>query len=1737
MLNAFFRVMLALVQAVQPSYALQMKFGCDGTGRFVWIKAVFLLCLSLLSTEAQVKFIRLRNEIIATSPTPQPAYSVRGINSEPAVSGLFLVQFTGPFEPTWGERLNDLHVELLRSIPEDAFVARLDGVRLSQIKALPFVHWVGEYRLEYKIQSKLRGELSPSKLGGFSQVNVLLTPGVSAVELTLARRSFQSVERTSETRFGLVLQGRVDATNLTALAQASSVLWIEAVSNPRLLDEVSTKIAGGGTMGGSTNNHATITQQSGFNGAGVTVAVADSGLNHGTSLDMHPDLKNRVDGFFFYGTLTDGSDVHSHGTHIAGVIAGDGATGEVDELGALYGLGIAPKAHLVAQRIFDGAGNYEAPPSFAKLTQDALRAGALIACNSWGDDTQGRYDINAMEFDALVRDADPDTLGDQPYILVFSAGNAGPGRQTITTPAVAKNVIAAGASQNSRRNFTVYTDGLDAMADFSSRGPCEDGRIKPDLVAPGTWIASLHSAAAGDQNAWLPISANYQYLGGTSQSAAQVSGAAAVFVQYYRQTHTNATPSPALVKAALINSAVDMDSSSGTGSAPNNQEGWGRLDLTGLMTSRRSTDYLNQTVLLKSGQTYEKRVTVASSTQPLKITLAYTDVPGLPASIPALVNDLDLEVTAPDGRVYRGNRFQEGDSFPNSRDSDKINNVEAVHLRQPAPGEYLVRVRAANILEDARRDTVALDQDFALVVSGDLPEPNAGVLIFDRGAYSAPGLIQLKLIDGNRAGQPSASVRITSTTETNGELVTLRPVGLSNVFTGVVATATGPALTDGRLQIKHGDKIEVISAGTAPGKVRSATAVADLQPPILVGVGTTNRFSKTIIFWKTDAPANSIVRYGTDRNLALSVTNALLTETHEIGLDGLQAGKSYYFMVLAADEAGNLSTNDNRGALYSFVARSAATVLLVDAYKADNFSNPIPLSSYTDALDQTGVSYEVWSVSKSGSPTAADLRPFRVVMWRVSDSIFDDTTLTLSQQSAIRDYLNEGGAFFMSSMEILSRLGNVPFRSDVLQVQRFESNPSQMGPCDQCDQDAGVPSIRGAVSDPLTSGLAIDLDYSSYPAIKELRVGPDFGDTFTPTTNAVPILLNPNNGKAVALRYPRTGNDSAGRVVFLSFPLDAVPVSGPAPNNRANLLRNILSFLAPGVNGLGTIAIDQMTYTIPGRVVIEVADSDLTGRGDVIVQAFSDTLTNGQPVKLSEMAWPGLFRGSITLVPANNASVAGQLRVNGGDSIWVEYLDESAKGIVRAVARIDTVGPKITNVVAIPEYEEVVVKWDTSKPTDGLVQFGESTFLGRTSYRADLAAHQELRLVGLQPNRLYYFQIVSRDAAGNATVDDNRGRLYSVRTLKPLAAPWTDNLENSGTNWTISTGGTSQAAWQLGRPANGKETAARSATNAWGSNLYGIPIRSADTRLISPAIELTGGAQATLRFWHSYDFTEKSDLDVYEFGRVHISINNGASWILLTECSGTSAGWQESKINLTPYIGKVVRLSWQYGLFSLAQTFRPAWLIDEISLTVASPSQGMIQVTNNLYQAHFSLTGPVTATGQGLDSILTNAPPGQYVVTFSDVPNYQTPPPQTNILAANAILVFRGNYTFPDRNNNGISDLWELHFFGEIAAGRTKATDTDKDGLPDLSEFICGTDPTNSKSKIQITRITPLPDGTVRLSWSSVPSRGYRVLASTDAALWIPVSEWRQATTMETTEIVPGLSNGRPYFFRLEVQP
>jgi hypothetical protein len=1689
------------------------------------------LLLALSPAGAQVRPIRLRNGVIPAQASQPATNQAKSALPQTPASGLFLVQFSNPPGREARAQLAAMGVDLLHYIPEDAFIARLRGVSLDQLRAAPSVEWVGEYRPEHKVHPRLaaavRAALQTNQLVA---VNALIAPQATPSAIAEVRSLFSTIVHESQLRQGTILRGALAPARLDALAQSSCVLWIENAPRRKLVDELAAKLVGGDD--GRTGT-PTVTQQLGFGGTGVTVCVADTGLDTGDTNTMHPDLRGRVTGFQYYGSsLTDGSDGYGHGTHCAGIVAGNAGTGETDpDTGAFYGLGVASQANLFIERIFDADANEVDPfPSDATLTQDAVRNGAVIGSNSWGNDVQGEYDTDAWQFDQLVRDADPSTPGDQPYILEFSSGNAGPDSQTVGSPATGKNVIATGASENVpgtlAETYGLYADGADTMADFSSRGPCEDGRIKPDLVAPGTWIASAASSAAPDEAsiAWTTIDDYYVYMGGTSMSGPHAAGAAAVFVQFYKSTHTNAMPSPALVKAALINSANELDElNGGPGPIPNNDEGWGRITLTNIIVTNFSTapryyEYVDQTILLTNGQVYAHHTLVQNSDQPLKFTLAYTDVAGFPGAIPALVNDLDLEVVGPDGTLYRGNQFAGSDSAPNAPSPDNLNNVEAVHLSQPLPGDYLVRVRARHIVQDARLDTAAIDQDFALVISGDLARPGTGSILLDRTTYTAPSLIQLSVFDTARAASNTVSVLVKSATETNGESFTLNSSGNYGAFTGAVATIVGPATVDGKLEVHNGDTIEADYFDSL-GVKRIATASADLVPPVVSGVTATVDLGVITITWQTSEPAGSIVRYSTNLTFNLATTNAALVTSHMVRLTKLVPGQTYFFYVVSTDAAGNATTGNNSGAYFSFVAVPTPTVLLVDAYDPVDGSPVIPDGTYTNALTAAGFSFAYWKVSERGSPLLSDLQAFPVVMWRTIDDIVNygvdddglpipgatNNTISAAQQVMIENYLNGGGSFFMSSMGILSQLGNVPFRKNVLQVAGFSQNPDPPSPCSDCDEYFGVPAILGAAGNPISGGMYATLDYSDYPSFDDGFgdiYGPDFSDTFTPGTNATAILFESVSGKPCGMSYPRIGVDSPGRVVFLSFPLDTVPATGSPANTEVVLLRNILNFLTPGANGVGAIYLDNTVYSVPDQVTVEVGDSDLTGAGQTQATFSTSSRTNRVTITLNETTHPGLFRGFLTLVATNAA--ANQLLVRNGDILTASYFDASNNSNAVATATIDTVPPVITQVSATTRYGDAIVSWTTSKPSDSLVQYGESVLLDRTAFSGQLVTNHAVSISSLSANRSYFYQVTSTDAAGNTATDDNQGALYTFTTQKAPQPPWFDNLESGATDWSVvpDSGGT-DLNWALGTPNNSLTNSAHSGTNAWGSDLSGQDFNFEEsTFLYSPFIDLSGLSQATLTFWHNCDAS--SGLEILQVGVSTNTATTPGDIPALGDgdySSTVTDGWEQTTNNLNAFVGQTIQIVWYYGGFDIGSP--PAgWLLDDVSITgVVAGSGGKITIIKSLGQGTWTLTGPVTQTGTAPSTTISNAPPGPYTIQFSDVAFYQTPLDQSNNLAAAGSLTFTGNYDFIDANHNGISDAWEKYYFGSAPAGRSQYTDSDGDGMSDYAEFIAGTNPTNPASKLVFLSATLQTNKHFQLQWAAIPGRLYQIESSSSLPL------------------------------------
>lgn len=475
-----------------------------------------------------------------------------------------------------------------------------------------------------------------------------------------------------------------------------------------------------------------------WTGEGVLVGVADTGIDK-----KHVDLKNRVESIILRAGPLGEADENGHGTHVCGVIAGDGTAsqGEVT--------GVATGARLVVQGIVDDESKFSGLPiDLGELFQEAYDKGVRIHNNSWGMAVKGLYSIDSYEVDEFVYEH-PD------FLVIFSAGNDG--RQTdeehpdpvdggkilpmsLRAPATSKNALTVGACCSIRTdgpyqkmNWEKYSRPYkfpvvsgepisgdpDVLAAFSSRGPTDDERIKPDLVAPGTVIVSTHSSNAEARSLYDKFDGQYMYLSGTSQAAPVVAGAAAIIREFYAKDRAHSQPSAALIKATLINGAQWSPRPSAQWEEvgrPNFHQGFGRIDLARTLplpddakgfkllftdVDRKAPESLNKST---SGKGAWKRRFTAEPGIPLRLTLAWTDRP-----TKALQQDLDLILITPGAKKIVGNHFLKRlSAFP----TDHRNNVEQVIVEEPEAGTYTVSVLAYN--------TPFEDQGFSLVVTGKL---------------------------------------------------------------------------------------------------------------------------------------------------------------------------------------------------------------------------------------------------------------------------------------------------------------------------------------------------------------------------------------------------------------------------------------------------------------------------------------------------------------------------------------------------------------------------------------------------------------------------------------------------------------------------------------------------------------------------------------------------------------------------------------------------------------------------------------------------------------------------------------------------------------------------------------------------------------------------------------------------------------------------------------------------------
>jgi hypothetical protein len=668
---------------------------------------------------------------------------------------LFLIQFVGPVQEAWKTNVERAGVRLYGYIPDYAFIARLGDATPEQMQQLPFVRWVGPYQPVYKLDAEL-ADVAPQS-DGKQTVDIQTLPDADLPALAQQVEEWGgTILAQSHNELAGYLRAELAPVRFPDVAAADGVLWIA----PFLAPSLQNNISGGGIIQANA-----VRSTLGLYGQGQVVGVADSGLDTGNLSTLHPDVRGRVRKAYCLGRTNpcDWSDPNGHGTHVVGSVLGNGAASGSNTAAHSYNTslaGVAPEAELVLQSILDNSNGLSGIPTDAgNLLRQAYKDGARIHSNSWGGATAcGNSTCSTLAYGGYVatsQQVDYAAWQHKDLLVLFAAGNAGVDRNkdgvvdadSIYQPGTAKNVLTVGASESDRPEFTTtwgeswpndfatapvandrLANNINGMAAFSSRGPTDDGRIKPDLVAPGTAIVSMQSQHPYASAGWGPYNQYYAYNGGTSMSTPLTAGAAATVREWLTRVRLVAQPSAALVKAVLLNGTADMSPGQYGSSAtpevpatrPNTVAGWGRVDLQQSLdpTASGKVWFADSTNGLATGESTQYTVKIgpessSTSSGPLRLMLAWTDYPGEPSAAKALVNDLDLEVIGPDGTSYRGNQSAYPAGHRCLRSGwDTCNNVEGVIIPQAMPGTYTLVVRGVQVPQGGR-------QPFALVATGD----------------------------------------------------------------------------------------------------------------------------------------------------------------------------------------------------------------------------------------------------------------------------------------------------------------------------------------------------------------------------------------------------------------------------------------------------------------------------------------------------------------------------------------------------------------------------------------------------------------------------------------------------------------------------------------------------------------------------------------------------------------------------------------------------------------------------------------------------------------------------------------------------------------------------------------------------------------------------------------------------------------------------------------------------------
>lgn len=651
-------------------------------------------------------------------------------------TGHVVLQLAGAVDEALRSQLQSTGITLLSPLGNDAFFARVHDPAVEGLDAV--VGWAS-VSPSWKIHPMLTDRLRNDVAGGV-KTELVPNKGVASPVIPMYVRLFDDVERDA----GIEASIRASGATIESWVASIPVVVVtgpsSAINRLAALDVVQWIEPALPAMGTSNSQSrvrtgAETAQASPYNlrGAGVRVLVYDGGR----VLGSHADLIGRVE------YIDDASTAVTHATHVAGTIAGSGAASS-----GRY-RGMAPEATILSGSLtIAGAPGwlYTNPSDLEADYSRAVESGLVLANNSIGTNVAsngfdcawyGDYGSVSSLIDSIIR-GDAAATSNTPIPMIWSAGNErGSSRciiaqnsayHTVAPPASAKNAIVVGAINANN----------DTMTAFSSWGPTDDGRIKPDLVGPGC----QSDGEFGITSCSVIGETAYETFCGTSMAAPAVTGVAALLIEQYRRS-ISATHSvrSSTLKALLVQTAADVGPL-----GPDYMFGYGSvraLPAIELLQSGPGRSLVEASATQGSGDRWA--IEVPASSGPMRLTLAWDDAPAVANTGTTLINDLDLVLLDPQGRRFFPWKLNPAkpEALATRVTVDRVNNVEQIDVDSPLPGRWTVQIRGYRVPVGP--------QPFSLVSSRAMV-PLGPASWFDVVAASAPSLNDAPVAGGTGNG-------------------------------------------------------------------------------------------------------------------------------------------------------------------------------------------------------------------------------------------------------------------------------------------------------------------------------------------------------------------------------------------------------------------------------------------------------------------------------------------------------------------------------------------------------------------------------------------------------------------------------------------------------------------------------------------------------------------------------------------------------------------------------------------------------------------------------------------------------------------------------------------------------------------------------------------------------------------------------------------------------------------------